>query len=736
MELELRRNDLLQTGPCARGTMVVLPPGSNKQQKIAVGDLSGTVQCFSIKKGEVAVSFKTLPSRNNVTTVILGKGKQQRDKIFVMEGHVLRGFNKKGREFFSFDTNLTEKVAGLAIHETDMWVSGEYVHNHFHEAKEKHFYIAPDRINHSDVIPVTYKREFNPVLACEDRIIRVLTGSEVSSQIAVEAAPTCVKYVLDSHDPHSRHPDGKEVLYGTENGIVGQLFIEPDSVISRGFEIRNPKKLGAVTAIYSGIDFTKDGVNDIVVGRDDGNLEIYNLDEQGEVQQVFSTHLPESINSIGGGYITSPNVQDLVVQTFSGKVVAYCLPGAGLFQPANAMFSAKKQSAADADEEARKVFELKIRDMGDEVKILTAQLEDIRHRHSIASKNQEHIVNTVDITVRSRLDAEDGSCVVTIEAGTSIFAVALQCNIPLELLETETNIAIRSITETGPKDPNQLLATYRCQDNTSRVEIRFKAKEGKAGELQMLILPNVVPRICQTKVHKIKPLCLHRKLPAEPTDLSSRPMGEVTLSGDFTLAEVHSWLGECLPDSPSRLTEEQVTVWYENTISRSVLMCQYRAKETKFRSDSVSALAILREFITLEATKHNQRISMGFNPHLESMEYNLQLLWPKLEFFRSLERQVSLIDALQELKLQDDDVSYLSDDLLSTLAKADQIKEEFKRQPQQLQNMMEWLRNLMIDWNRLNGMNMQKQQLNELQRIAQQPTSEFKDVLNVMLGKY
>lgn len=40
----------------------VLPPGENKTQKIAVGDLSGVVQCFCIKKGEVALTFKTLPS--------------------------------------------------------------------------------------------------------------------------------------------------------------------------------------------------------------------------------------------------------------------------------------------------------------------------------------------------------------------------------------------------------------------------------------------------------------------------------------------------------------------------------------------------------------------------------------------------------------------------------------------------------------------------------------------------
>eukprot|EP00878_Enallax_costatus_P041546 GHUV01048354.1.p2 GENE.GHUV01048354.1~~GHUV01048354.1.p2 ORF type:complete len:125 (+),score=18.20 GHUV01048354.1:461-835(+) len=66
MELELHRVDLLQSSAAAPGTLLVLPPGENKTQKVVVGDLSGVVQCFSVKKGEVTLSFKTLPSQDKV----------------------------------------------------------------------------------------------------------------------------------------------------------------------------------------------------------------------------------------------------------------------------------------------------------------------------------------------------------------------------------------------------------------------------------------------------------------------------------------------------------------------------------------------------------------------------------------------------------------------------------------------------------------------------------------------
>eukprot|EP00882_Tetradesmus_deserticola_P032851 GHRQ01037474.1.p1 GENE.GHRQ01037474.1~~GHRQ01037474.1.p1 ORF type:complete len:156 (+),score=21.45 GHRQ01037474.1:730-1197(+) len=68
MELQLHRIDLLQTSAAAPGTLVVLPPGENKTQKVAVGDLSGAVQCFCVKKGEVALTFKTLPSPQKACT--------------------------------------------------------------------------------------------------------------------------------------------------------------------------------------------------------------------------------------------------------------------------------------------------------------------------------------------------------------------------------------------------------------------------------------------------------------------------------------------------------------------------------------------------------------------------------------------------------------------------------------------------------------------------------------------
>lgn len=62
------------------------------------------------------------------------------------------------------------------------------------------------------------------------------------------------------------------------------------------------------------------GCCDIVIGRDDGSLEVWDVDSQGQPQLVVSTQLPEGITTVDGGYITNAASPDIIVHTFTGKV--------------------------------------------------------------------------------------------------------------------------------------------------------------------------------------------------------------------------------------------------------------------------------------------------------------------------------------------------------------------------------------------------------------------------------
>lgn len=58
---------------------------------------------------------------------------------------------------------------------------------------------------------------------------------------------------------------------------------------------------------------------------------------------------------------------------------------------------------------------------------------------------------------------------------------------------------------------NFLLATYRCQSNTTRLEVKIRSIEGQYGKVRAYITPRVQPKTCQMRTYMIKPLSLHQR---------------------------------------------------------------------------------------------------------------------------------------------------------------------------------------------------------------------------------
>ena len=69
MELEMYRIDFLQLQPMQRNTIAILPLAKKKQQKVAVGDDSGVVTVWYMKKGETHVEWKSPPLGREITKV-------------------------------------------------------------------------------------------------------------------------------------------------------------------------------------------------------------------------------------------------------------------------------------------------------------------------------------------------------------------------------------------------------------------------------------------------------------------------------------------------------------------------------------------------------------------------------------------------------------------------------------------------------------------------------------------
>eukprot|EP00658_Telonema_sp_P-2_P027165 TRINITY_DN21036_c0_g1_i4.p1 TRINITY_DN21036_c0_g1~~TRINITY_DN21036_c0_g1_i4.p1 ORF type:complete len:263 (-),score=69.01 TRINITY_DN21036_c0_g1_i4:117-905(-) len=247
MELDLRRVDYLQVGPCNRGTLQLLGSQKSNTSKVVVGDDTGLVTCFAVKKGELVSVFTCEPSEFDkaVGRVVLG-GKEN-DKIFVACGQTLKGITKKGKEFFRFNANLSEDVQAMVVNNIDgkIYTGGNRLYHEFVDCKDANYKTLPDVINDIIIAPISGPAD-SAILACQDRCIRVLNGSEIVCEVPIEGSPQCMVRGHQNVDPGS----GVVMLYyGTDTGTLGQLLLTETEGGAPGWTLNNVRKLGGITSI-------------------------------------------------------------------------------------------------------------------------------------------------------------------------------------------------------------------------------------------------------------------------------------------------------------------------------------------------------------------------------------------------------------------------------------------------------------------------------------------------------
>ena len=143
-----------------------------------------------------------------------------------------------------------------------------------HGWQDAGYYMARDRINDLLIEPIINLVDHNAVLACQDRYVRVLDVNKLHYEAFVQGAVMSLSRLRDTtYGDVMKQAKDKGFIFGTDNGLVGELRMEPDS-IKPGWLIQNVRGLGAVTSIVAH-DLTKNGIDDFIVGRDDGEIQVF-----------------------------------------------------------------------------------------------------------------------------------------------------------------------------------------------------------------------------------------------------------------------------------------------------------------------------------------------------------------------------------------------------------------------------------------------------------------------------
>lgn len=478
------------------------------------------------------------------------------------------------------------------------------------------------------------------IIGCQDGYIRAISDSDLYYEAALQGAVSVVKNDSLCYNNNSNGQSNTsvtsgatEILYGLDNGTVGQMLLGKDS-IRRGWIIDNldensesarntpsHKSKGSVRSIMGKLDVTHDGVNDVVVGRDDGTLKVYGFNYNGEPELLYNRNIGETIHTLDGGFITSGESEEIIAQTYSGKVLCFHPSGSdsdvdSLIAPA---LNTRSGSSISKMEEAR--FE----QLSAEVKSLEKAVRKEQKRYSRISTSFLKPVSTFHVKDKFCLNVNDGSYTLQLETTVAVIMLSIQSNLDLhfeDVTSSEYSGVVQYSKSIGANNNINYLMTYRCHQPTKKIELKMWPNEGKEGNIQVFILPleeNTAGSICN---YKIVPLSLHKRI-HNTTQQQDRPMSTLLLGGQFIMPEAHSWVSFCLPELPSTFNTEGDQIKYVFQCCRvdTYLECYIQAGRTIFRSDSVTTLLTLKNCIVSEATAQHIRLEVKFDIHPNTLRY-------------------------------------------------------------------------------------------------------------------
>ena len=672
------RSDYFNIGLNSKECLKILAGSADKTNKgkakedddmvqIIAGDHSGSIESSKLKDGKLYEHiFKTLPGPNQKVSAI---DVTSTGKAFIAVGALaIKGVNRKGKEFFLLElNNLTEPIQHLRVKwPTDIFVSGHYIYHHYSltsgntseggVVEMTDSYTSPGRIIAMTIIHFdkARKKDSTAVLATEDRLIRILNGSSCAFELETNGIPTSLT-LLNLLDKTKAM-----FLYGSSDGRV--------TMVSMKYQTNNPSFQWEIPggdgtssspprAAVEVIAVSNSG-KELAVGRSDGSIEVWvfdgslnldgseNIDHDVAPVSRFTYNCNESITSL----CMSNDSNHLIVCTFSGSI--FGLEWKGVVRK-----HVSKQAVEDA--------QLRISMLKEECQELEATLTLERAKYlegtdsNVLSKSRSRDDGAVSALPRFAVkDAfvlqDDASYILTIEVAIPIDVVILQSDVPIDVMDSEKNSAVVSFSGS---ESQEVLVTFRCQSNTTRLEVKVRTVEGQYGQMRIYIISRVTPKTCQLKVYPIKPLSLHMRGHSSLAK-QSEDKSRLEVTGNFDVHELHSWVFSALPEVPDKVSEsEPITYTFKSTLSSTYLYTEVSNKKIVFESDNVSTISILKDFITRHATAKGMRIEVSTSIADNAIASALSKLFPLIKRLAASKEFDKLHAAVLELSRTDSAVA-------------------------------------------------------------------------------
>ncbi|CAL8093063.1 unnamed protein product [Calicophoron daubneyi] len=730
MKLKMRKLEYYHAGDTHKNCAVILAPTTNcPNYRLVVADNTGEVHTLEQREVLRHTSFRVSAP---VTRVHVGRNKGK-ERIFIAHDSRIASYSPRGKLFVEYISNVEGQIAAIVSRGLDVYYVTGCFYQKLHHLKETEFFLAADVITDILALDGGDGNEAGlVVLACRDRILRILKNGVILCEMETTGPPTCL-----AHAPGRLKCD--HLLYGTSDGRVCFVQTIRDKVLPLwGFNSCNTTNAVLSLDHY---DLTLDEEEELIVAYEDGVIEVYAYDEFGYPQIIFHLKNNMRLSAVMPGNFFNSNYPELV-----------CVASSGLIFGLTTQPPPNEPPETDSTQQATVGLRKKLEELREEVASLEKQVSELH-----AAKDEAQLpmiaLSPLQLEYEFVLKQDLSAYCLTVDCPVAIDHVLLQCDCPLDLLDVDDVTAIASSTPYQSPTGNGLLTTYRCQSNTTHLDLRMRTIEGQYGLLHVYVVPRGhSPVICRELEFPIRPLSLHCRTHTFVDD-PARPLNKLTLTGKFSLAEMHMWLIFCLPETPDRppivetaiqdgqndsrlagdseeiaaLPESQMPdksetarMIYSSTFLGSQLECCYQKNMAVFRSDNVSTIAILKDVLSKEATKRKIHLTIDFDIHPDSVTYMLRSIHPKFEFLLSLARQVSLIEPIRELvssQTQSADIQMNADNPLPgslppeyavIWKNAEELRSTLKQYPCQLERLYGCVVDLYIDKYRFRGIDVKR----------------------------
>ncbi|KAL0218586.1 hypothetical protein P9112_004239 [Eukaryota sp. TZLM1-RC] len=720
MELLLDHQHILSITYSLGSVSTLLPLPSEKankgkkNQKFCFIDGS-TLKAVSFKKDMFTSSFEvTLPS--TPTSLSLGgKSNSGVYGLFVTCGNSIIGFNKKGSEQFMFETSSTEPITFAFVEDDFIHTTTSNSYSLFKSCEEEAFLLCPDSI--TSFLPLVALKSSSPYslcLAClADSSLRLICGDDVVSSYELEGTGNCMSLIntgqsnlIDSNFERSDHVD---VAVGLSNGnlVILRVFDGEIEFLSEVVS-KDSSKIVAINVNY--LPFMDSQVQILTISRDSGLVELFaNFSETNdsyEFYHSFSLLLEDKLVSLTSGKFLD-GFNSLLGISVSGRIISLTA-------------SKDHQQITNVDKMVSNL-QVEISDLNKKLKKLESASSDL----SMISSNQS-IFNAVLTPITSL------SCFkLTFTSEFPVDKVLLSSLVPMSLFNysqigkgqvavdrqfdssTECNFSILSggFGESNQKNLVTVVITPKVQ-NSRHFELLFRSIEGLGGDVEVVGIINTGnakskeseeqgSRVAQKIKISLKPLTLHQSVDSKSV-MNSRFHSQITFTGQFSSSTAGRWISQLF--MTDQVDTKSSVISTVSTFSGSPLKLEvYDNKITAF-SDNISALSIIKEVLSIQATRAKVLIKPDVSVSIQSIEEFFKQFSTKHSSILEIAQKYSILKGLEEISLNENEIkNFFPSEFADILASAEEIERIYNEQPKILEIFKGILTDLFIDFWRLKG---------------------------------